>query len=93
MNSDFVEMVTKMRQAQKDYFNLVTSKEAPMKRAEISDTLRRAKFYEGTVDKMLVAFKDKTRQLLLLDLTKRTDETPGAYNVEHETKSEEGGAT
>ena len=88
IDAEFVETVQQMRKAQKDYFELVTSKEAPLKRDEISKALRRAMFLEGQVDKMLIAFKDKTRQLLLLDLMKHTDETPGAYNVEHETKND-----
>jgi hypothetical protein len=83
MNASFVEQVAEMRKAQKEYDALVMSVEARFKQHEISGLRRRCLRLESQVDKALIDFKDQTRQLLLIDLTKRTDEERGAYNVEH----------
>lgn len=53
MNDDFVKLVDEMREAQKAYYKLVTSKDAPFKRHEISAQLRQCLRLESQVDKAI----------------------------------------
>jgi hypothetical protein len=93
MNDDFVKLVEEMREAQKAYYKLVTSKDAPYKRHEISGLLRQCLRLEAQVDKAIAQHKDAARQISFLNFTKRTDEERGAYNVEHGSETEETSGT
>lgn len=90
MAGEFVKLVEEMRRAQKDYFEMKNSKQAQFKEHEIRRLLQACKRLEVQVDRAIIQFKDNARHLVLLDLTKRTDETPGAYNVQHVEETAEG---
>lgn len=89
MSEDFIKLVASMREAQKKYFQLVVSKDAFMRRAEISKALGEAKRCESAVDRWLVSYKDGVRQLLLTDLTNRTDESAGVYDTDVNVEKKE----
>lgn len=78
---EFIRKVRDMREAQMQYEEKRTS------------TNEREKIKRETlVDEWLLEFDVEQIQLELWAGACRTDETPGAYNVEHETKDEEGSA-
>lgn len=91
MADQFILLVEEMRKAQKEYFDLKNSKQAAFKEHDLRRLLQLCKRLESQVDRAIIQFKDNARQLILLDLTKRTDETPGAYNVQHVEETAEGG--
>lgn len=93
MKTNFRDLVREMRAAQKAYYKLVTSKEAPLRRAEISDLLKKAMGLEAAVDRWLEADRENMRQTYFDWSSKKTDEESGAYNVTDEgEKAKESGA-
>lgn len=93
MKTDFLELVAEMRKAQKEYFALVTSKDAAVRRHDITRVLQRCKKLEADVDRAIIAEKDQARQMAFSLFSKRTDEQPGAYNVTNEAEeAKDGGA-
>jgi len=80
MSDQFITMVLKMREAQKAFFE-------GKKRGDMMEAIK----WETRVDVYLQNYVAEKVQLELWTCAMRTDETPGAYNVEHESKAEETG--
>jgi hypothetical protein len=80
MSEQFITLVAAMRDAQRSYFDLRTR-----------SLLAECKRLEQRVDEWLQNYTAEKVQLEMWSRSMRTDETPGAYNVEHDGETEESG--
>jgi hypothetical protein len=80
MSEQFITMVIKMRAAQKEFFENRT-------RGNMMIAVK----LESQVDRWLEGYVSEKVQLEMWSRSMRTDETPGAYNVEHDGETEESG--
>lgn len=79
---EFIALVAKMREAQKDYQE---------HRTRANESLMRK--CETLVDEWLIEYTAEKVQLELWSIAAKTDETPGAYNVTHGDEEKETEAT
>lgn len=103
MNTDFIEMVAEMRQAQKEYFEIAVDLDNPSRPHLMRIKLSNAKAWELKVDRWIEQHKKEREQLALwvggeprrvdgFTSNHRADETPAAYNVTDEEAKAKGGA-